>query len=68
MSDSYAIARNYHGQYCVPLASRHSPAARMVLAGDIREAATIDVLRAAAPGDIVHAGAYFGDFLPALAK
>ncbi|MEM9782239.1 MAG: FkbM family methyltransferase [Pseudomonadota bacterium] len=62
------IAHNRYGTYCIPAASRERVAARKVAAGGVWEPRTIEVLRAAlAEGDVVHAGTYFGDFLPALA-
>lgn len=67
------LASNEHGVYCVPraLALRRPP--RPVLAALIRarvwEPDTLDLLRSADPdGDIVHAGTFVGDFLPALAR
>lgn len=64
-----SIAYNGFGAYCVPLSSRHRPAARMVLSGGVWEADTIALLRArCGAGDVVHAGTYFGDFLPGVAR
>ena len=64
-----SIAYNTHGGYCVPLSSRHRPAAQKILAGQVYEPQTIDfITRHAASGDIIHAGTYFGDFLPALSR
>lgn len=61
------IAYNRHGAYCVPLSSRHRPAAQAILAGRVWEPDTIALVRdRAAAGNVVHAGTYFGDFLPAL--
>ena len=63
-----AVAYNRHGGYLVPLGSAHRPAAQRVLAGDVWEPETIDaVVAAAGVGDIVTAGTFFGDFLPAFA-
>jgi FkbM family methyltransferase len=63
------IARNEHGAYAVPASSAHRPAAQTVLRGDVWERETVDLLRHADPaGDIVHAGTFFGDFLPAIAR
>jgi len=63
------IAGNSHGIYCVPASSEHRPAARAVLRGEVWEADTVAFLiENAGSGDIIHAGTYFGDFLPALAK
>lgn len=61
------IAYNAYGGYCVPLSSRHRPAAWTILAGNVWEAETIQFLATHCQGgDVVHAGTYFGDFLPAL--
>ena len=61
------IAYNTYGGYCVPRESFHRPAAQMILAGKVFEAETIQyILQNTNDGDIIHAGTYFGDFLPAL--
>ncbi|HEY3638378.1 MAG TPA: FkbM family methyltransferase [Rhizomicrobium sp.] len=63
------IGSNSHGSYCVPASSRHRPAAAAILKGKVWEADTLALLGShAATGDIVHAGTYFGDFLPALSR
>src|SRR5262245_29594961 len=63
------IAYNPLGGYCVPLSSRQRPAAQAILDGEIWERATLEILGSApARGDIVHAGTFFGDFLPALSR
>jgi FkbM family methyltransferase len=63
------IAYNKYGGYCVPLSSRHRPAAQRILAGEVWEPGTIEFLVSQrGDGDIVHAGTYFGDFLPALSR
>jgi FkbM family methyltransferase len=62
------LCENEFGRYAVPLSSRHRPAAQVVLRGDVWERQTIDYMRAHAGRDIVHAGTYFGDFLPAVSK
>ncbi len=61
------IAYNKYGGYCVPSSSRHRPAAQKILSGSIYEPRTIEFLMThCGSGDIIHAGACFGDFLPAL--
>ncbi len=61
------IASNEHGLYCVPCASLHRPVAQLTVASQVSERATLELLCASdSAGDIVHAGTYFGDFLPAL--
>jgi len=63
------IAANRHGLYCVPASALKRPAGRMVVAGEVYEPGTIDVVaRHCGDGDIVHAGTYFGDLLPAFAR
>lgn len=63
------IAYNELGGYCVPSSSRHRPAARAIFSGQVWEPETIDFMSAHCKGgDIVHAGTYFGDFLPALSR
>ena len=61
------IASNRYGSYCVPAASRHRPAAATILGGEVWEPETLAFLGSnCGRGDVVHAGTYFGDFLPAL--
>lgn len=63
------IAYNRYGGYCVPLASSHRPAVQSILWGNVHEPNTIEFLISSCrDGDIVHAGTYFGDFLPALSR
>lgn len=63
------VATNEHGLYCVPRSSRHRPVAQAILQSRVWEPDTLDLLRSVdSDGDIVHAGTYFGDFLPALAR
>jgi FkbM family methyltransferase len=63
------LAQNEFGSYCVPNSSSHRPAAKRILNGQVYEPKTLEfMLRNAGIGDIVHAGAYFGDFLPALSR
>ncbi len=63
------IAYNKYGGYCVPLSSHHRPAAQKILSNEVYEPQTIEyIINNCKQGDIVHAGTYFGDFLPALSK
>jgi FkbM family methyltransferase len=65
----HLIGENVHGRYCVPRASMSRPAAAAAIKGRVWEERTIALIaHACGGGDIVHAGAYFGDFLPALSK
>lgn len=63
------ISYNAFGGYCVPLSSRHRPATRKIVSGEVWEPQTIAFMaKHCGSGDIVHAGTYFGDFLPALSR
>ncbi|HTC60671.1 MAG TPA: FkbM family methyltransferase [Solirubrobacteraceae bacterium] len=63
------VASNEHGAYCVPQSSLHRPVARTIVDARVWEPKTLDLVRRAnASGDIVHAGTFFGDFIPALAS
>lgn len=66
------FASNALGRYCVPRSSAHTPVAQRILAGEVHEPDTIELLvrearEHAFAGAILHAGAYFGDMLPGLA-
>jgi len=64
-----AVSYNKYGGYCVPESSRHRPAAKTILSNDVYEPKTIEfIISNCGNGDVVHAGTYFGDFLPALSK
>lgn len=61
------LYRNEYGQYSVPDGLDHRPAVRLVKAGQVYEPQTIQFMRDhAGTGDIIHAGTFFGDFLPGL--
>lgn len=65
----FYITRNRLGQYCVPRESMHRPCAMTVMRGMVWEPATLDAIdKLYDGGDIVTAGAYFGDFLPFMAR
>ncbi len=64
-----SIAYNKYGAYCIPDSSKHRSSALIVAANAVYEPETIAFMAAnCGTGDIVHAGTYFGDFLPALSK
>jgi FkbM family methyltransferase len=66
---NYTIAKNAYGQCCVPISSSHTYTSQAILRGDIHEPETIKfIIENSKKGDIIHAGAGFGDFLPALSK
>jgi FkbM family methyltransferase len=63
------LSENIYGKYCVPKASFRRIAAQRVLNNKVYEPNTIKfIIDNCNKGDIVHAGTYFGDFLPALSK
>ena len=60
-------AYNKHGGYIIPLSSSFRPAPQKIIDNQVHEPDTIEYMLAHCEGgDIVHAGTYFGDFLPAL--
>lgn len=63
------VSYNKFGGYCVPESSRHRSAAQKILSNEIHEPKTLEfIISNCGNGDIIHAGTYFGDFLPALSK
>lgn len=63
------LCENPFGKYCVPLSSQHRLAPKLVLRGGIWERETIEFMRVHSKDrDLVHAGMFFGDFLPGLAS
>ena len=63
----YVLAENKYGKYAIPSASQHRPACKIVIDGGVWEPDTIEfMLNNCGSGTIIHAGAYFGDFIPAL--
>lgn len=67
MAGEALIGRNKFGLYHIPAGVETRPAAKAVLSGRVFEPDTIDFMRAnCGDGDIIHAGAFFGDFLPGL--
>lgn len=62
------VAYNKFGGYFTPLSSKQRPAVQKILNGNVFEPDTISFMRNnCVHGDIIHAGTYFGDFLPGLA-
>jgi FkbM family methyltransferase len=65
----FTLATNKHGDYCIPTAAAHRPAAQRVIGGGVWENTTVEFMIAKCNGgDIVTAGAFFGDMIPALSK
>jgi len=63
----FVIARNPHGQFCIPKQYMHRPVPKMLVRGEIYEPETQEFLAGlAASGDVVCGGAFVGDFLPRL--
>lgn len=62
-----AIPENQYGIYALPEGVEGRPACQAVLSGEVYEPETIAFMRAhCGTGDVIHAGAFFGDFIPAL--
>jgi len=65
----FRTAFNAFGGYCIPVAALHRPAAQTLMAGEVWEPETLAlVAEVGRQMDVVHAGAFFGDFLPALSR
>ncbi len=63
------IAYNEYGGYCIPVLSHHRSAVQKILKGKVHEQETISyMIHNCGHGDIIHAGTFFGDFLPGLSK
>lgn len=61
------ISQNKYGKYSVP--DHNTSASRTIRSGGIYEPETIKyILNHCRDGNVIHCGAYFGDFLPALGK
>jgi len=64
----YTLGENEYGKYAVPTSTLEiETLSRMIVAGQVYEPETIRfILDNCGSGGIIHAGAFFGDFLPAL--
>jgi FkbM family methyltransferase len=63
------LATNEHGVYCIPRSAAGRPVPRTILRSRVYERTTLELMmNAQADADIVHAGAFLGDFLPGLAR
>jgi len=58
-------AQNKYGTYVIPEEISYTYTAQTIINGDIHEPTTIEFIQSVG-GNVVHAGAGFGDFLPAL--
>ena len=62
------IAYNRYGGYCIPASGYFHSAPQSIYRGGIWEPATVEYIRQHHPGgDLIHAGTFFGDLLPAAA-
>jgi FkbM family methyltransferase len=59
------IAKNQYGLYSIPKSVEYTYTAQLILEGGVHEDTTIEYIKSVG-GNIIHAGAGFGDFLPAL--
>jgi FkbM family methyltransferase len=64
----YEMIETKHGKFCIPTESKHRPASQAIIKGGLWEPRTIEYLQSRRCGDIIHAGAFFGDFFPSLAS
>jgi len=63
------VAYNKYGGYFTPISSQQRPAVQKILNGDIYEPDTIQfMIDNCGIGDIIHAGTFFGDFLPGISS
>jgi len=58
-------AKNKYGTYVIPEEISYTYTAQTIINGDVHEPTTIEFIQSVG-GNVVHAGAGFGDFLPAL--
>ena len=67
IDDEIIIAENEYGKYAVPASTAHRSGSRELIEGIVHEPETIKlIMRERGNGIVVHAGAFIGDFLPAL--
>jgi len=63
------IAYNKYGGYCTPFSAQQESVVQEILKGNVYEPDTIQyIIDHCENGDVVQAGAFFGDFLPGIAK
>jgi FkbM family methyltransferase len=63
------VAYNKYGGYFTPISSQQRPAVQKILNGTVYEPETISYIRDnCSKGDIIHAGTFFGDFLPGISS
>lgn len=65
----YLTALNAYGFYCIPESFRKREVAKLLLAGKINEARTLQLVQQfIGNGDVVSGGAFVGDFLPVMSR
>jgi len=63
------IAYNKYGGYCTPYTVQKESVVQAILKGEVYEPNTIQyIIDHCENGDVIQAGAFFGDFLPGIAK
>ena len=63
------IARNSYGLYCIPTRSQQRPASVEAINGRVWEPDALSLIcRSAGTGDVIHAGTFYGDSLPAISR
>jgi len=63
------LAANEYGVYCFPRAASRRAVPRTLARSQVYERATLELMMRTAPdADVVHAGTFIGDFLPALSR
>jgi FkbM family methyltransferase len=58
-------AENIYGRYIIPKEIEYTYTAQTIIQGSVHEPSTIEFIQSIG-GNVIHAGAGFGDFLPAL--
>lgn len=67
--EDFIFGKNKYGEYAVPKTSSYRPASVHILRGSVWEQKTIDYISSLnLNNEIIHAGTYFGDFLPFLSQ
>lgn len=68
-NQNYILAENIYGKYYIPHESIHRPCPETLINKKVWEHATLKFIEYDySTGDIIHAGTFFGDFLPFLSK
>ena len=63
--DNFTVGENKYGKYAIIPSSQHRAVARRIIQGEVWEPLTLNYIRDLNLNKaIIHAGAFFGDFLP----